>query len=148
MKQFAIYGTVIDTDEQRGSFEDVTPAQFRSVISKLDKGEELQVAINSPGGSVYGGIAIANMIRQLSAKGHKVTAIVEGLAASIASVIMCACDKVVLGESSLVMIHNCWSVVQGDSNTLRKEAETMDIMNKAIVSFYKSKFDLSDEVLK
>jgi len=108
----------------------------------------LQVAINSPGGSVYGGIAIANMIRQLSAKGHKTTAYVEGLAASIASVIMCACDKVVMGESSLVMIHNCWSVVQGDSNTLRKEADTMDVMNDAIISFYKSKFDLSVEMLK
>lgn len=108
----------------------------------------MQIAINSPGGSVYGGIAIANMIRQLSAKGYKTTAYVEGLAASIASVIMCACDKVVMGESSLVMIHNCWSVVQGDSNTLRKEADTMDVMNDAIISFYKSKFDLSAEVLK
>ena len=61
---------------------------------------------------------------------------------------MCACDKVVMGESSLVMIHNCWSVVQGDANTLRKEADTMDVMNDAIISFYKSKFDLSAETLK
>lgn len=148
MKSFAIYGAIVDTDEGRASFEDVTPTQFRAFIAKLEEGEELQIAINSPGGSVYGGIAIANMIRQLSAKGHKTTAYVEGLAASIASVIMCACDKVIMGESSLVMIHNCWSVVQGDSNTLRKEADTMDVMNDAIISFYKSKFDLSAEVLK
>lgn len=148
MKSFAIYGAIVDTDEERTSFEDVTPTQFRAFIAKLEEGEELQIAINSPGGSVYGGIAIANMIRQLSAKGHKTTAYVEGLAASIASVIMCACDKVIMGESSLVMIHNCWSVVQGDSNTLRKEADTMDVMNDAIISFYKSKFDLSAEVLK
>lgn len=148
MKQFAIYGAIVDTDEERESFEDVTPTQFRAFIAKLEEGEELQIAINSPGGSVYGGIAISNMIRQLSANGHKTTAYVEGLAASIASVIMCACDKVVMGESSLVMIHNCWSIVQGDSNTLRKEADTMDVMNDAIISFYKSKFDLSAEVLK
>lgn len=148
MKSFAIYGAIVDTDEERESFEDVTPTQFRAFIAKLEEGEELQIAINSPGGSVYGGIAISNMIRQLSANGHKTTAYVEGLAASIASVIMCACDKVIMGESSLVMIHNCWSVVQGDSNTLRKEADTMDVMNDAIISFYKSKFDLSAEVLK
>ena len=148
MKHFAIYGAIVDTDEERESFEDVTPTQFRAFIAKLDEGEELQIAINSPGGSVYGGIAISNMIRQLSANGHKTTAFVEGLAASIASVIMCACDKVVMGESSLVMIHNCWSIVQGDSNTLRKEADTMDVMNDAIISFYKSKFDLPAEVLK
>lgn len=148
MKSFAIYGAIVDTDEERETFEDVTPTQFKSFISKLEDGEELQVQINSPGGSVYAGIAIANMIKQLSMNGHKTTAFVEGLAASIASVIMCACDKVVMGESSLCMIHNCWSVVQGDSNTLRKEADTMDVMNEAIISFYKSKFDLSAEILK
>lgn len=97
---------------------------------------------------MYAGIAIANMIRQLSMSGHKTTAIVEGLAASIASVIMCACDEVVMGESSLVMIHNCWSIVQGDSNALRKEADNMDVMNEAILSFYRSKFALPDETLK
>ena len=148
MKNFALYGTVVDTDEERTTIEDCTPGQFRAFTKKLEPNEELQISINSPGGSVYGGIAIANMIRQLSANGHKTTAFVEGLAASIASVIMCACDKVVLGESSLIMIHNCWSIVQGDANTLRKEADSMDVMNDAIISFYRSKFDLSPEKLK
>lgn len=148
MKNFAIYGAVVDTDDQRGTFEDVTPAQFRAFAQKLEEGEELTVQINSPGGSVYGGIAIANMIRQLSQDGHRTTAFVEGLAASIASVIMCACDSVRMGESSLVMVHNCWSVVQGDSKALRKEADTMDVINKAIISFYRSKFDLPDETLR
>lgn len=148
MKTFALYGAVVDTDEERTTIEDCTPGQFRAFTKKLEPNEELQISINSPGGSVYGGIAIANMIRQLSANGHKTTAFVEGLAASIASVIMCACDKVVLGESSLIMIHNCWSIVQGDANTLRKEADSMDVMNDAIISFYCSKFDLSPEKLK
>jgi len=108
----------------------------------------LKIAINSPGGSCYGGIAIANMIKELSRNGHKTTAFVEGLAASIASVIMCACDNVVMGESSLVMIHQCWSIVQGNSTTLRKEADTMDTINDAIISFYRSKFSADDETLK
>lgn len=148
MKTFALYGAVVDTDEERTTIEDCTPGQFRAFTKNLEPNEELRISINSPGGSVYGGIAIANMIRQLSANGHKTTAFVEGLAASIASVIMCACDKVVLGESSLIMIHNCWSIVQGDANTLRKEADSMDVMNDAIISFYRSKFDLSPEKLK
>ena len=46
------------------------------------------------------------------------------------------------------MIHNCWSIVQGDANTLRKEADSMDVMNDAIISFYRSKFDLTPETLK
>lgn len=148
MKNFAIYGSIVDTDEQRETFEDVTPAQFRAFINKLEDGEELEVAINSPGGSCFGGIAIANMIKQLNASGHKTTAVVQGVAASIASVIMCACEKIVMNESSLVMIHNCWSIVQGDSNALRKEAESMDVINDAIVSFYKSKFDLPTETIR
>ena len=148
MKNFAIYGSIVDTDEQRETFEDVTPAQFRAFINKLEDGEELEVAINSPGGSCFGGIAIANMIKQLNASGHKTTAVVQGVAASIASVIMCACEKIVMNESSLVMIHNCWSIVQGDSNALRKEAESMNVINDAIVSFYKSKFNLSADVIK
>ena len=148
MKTFALYGAVVDTDEERTTIEDCTPGQFRAFTKNLEPNEELQISINSPGGSVYGGIAIANMIRQLSANGHKTTAFVEGLAASIASVIMCACDKVVLGESSLIMIHNCWSIVQGDANALRKEADSMDVMNDAIISFYRSKFDLTPETLK
>ena len=147
-KNFAIYGAIVDTDDQRTTFEELTPSQFRAFINNLQPNEDLNISINSPGGSVYAGIAIANMIKQLSMNGHKTTAFVEGLAASIASVIMCACDKVVMGESSLVMIHNCWSIVQGDSNTLRKEADTMDVMNDAIISFYRSKFDLPDETLK
>lgn len=148
MKTFAIYGTIIDTEAERTVKEDLTPAQFRAFVSKLNPNEELEIDINSPGGSVYGGIAIANMIRKLSANGHKVTAIVEGLAASIASVIMCACDRIRLHESSLVMIHNCWTTVQGDSNQIRKEAEAMDKMNDAILSFYRGKFDLEDEDLR
>ena len=148
MKNFAIYGAIVDTDEERTTLEDLTPAQFRAFINKLEPNEELKIAINSPGGSCYGGIAIANMIKELSRNGHKTTAFVEGLAASIASVIMCACDNVVMGESSLVMIHQCWSIVQGNSTTLRKEADTMDTINDAIISFYRSKFSADDETLK
>lgn len=148
MKNFAIYGAIVDADEERTTIEDLTPGQFRAFINKLEPNEELEIAINSPGGSSFSGIAIANIIRKLSQEGHTVTAFVEGVAASIASVIMCACDKIVMGESSLVMIHNCWSIVQGDSNKLRKEADTMDTINDAIISFYRSKFDLTDEQLK
>ena len=148
MKRFAIFGTIVDTDDMRYAIEDVTPNQFRAFTKNLADGEEIEIQINSPGGSVFAGIAIANMIRQLSIEGHKVTAKVEGLAASIASVIMCAADKVIMPESAVCMIHNCWSVVQGDSTALRKEAETMDILNEAIVSFYLSKFDLSRDTLK
>lgn len=103
---------------------------------------------NSPGGSVTSGIAIANKIKALSNRGVKTTAKVEGVCASISTCIACACDKIVMGKGSFFMIHNCWSVVQGDCNTLRKEADLMEKMNEAILSFYRSKFNATDEQLK
>ena len=63
MKTFALYGAVVDTDEERTTIEDCTPGQFRAFTKNLEPNEELQISINSPGGSVYGGIAIANMLR-------------------------------------------------------------------------------------
>ena len=110
IKQFAIYGEIVSTDADRLTMEDLTPAQFRSFTNGLKEGDELIVQLNSPGGDVFAGISIANTIKQLSGK-VKTTCVVEGLAASIASVIMTACDKIQLHSSSMVMIHNCWSVV-------------------------------------
>lgn len=148
MKTFSVFGTIVDNDREKTSFEDTTPSQFLAFTKKLKDKEPLEIVVNSYGGSVVAGIAIANMIKSLNAKGHETTCRVDGLAASIATVIMCACQKIVMNESSMIMIHNCWGVVQGDANTLRKEADTMDMMNEAIMSFYHSKFDLTDEQLK
>ena len=148
MKTFQIYGQIINDESQRYGTEDLAPAQFAEFAKTLAPGEEVEIDINSPGGDVYGGISIANQIRQLAAEGHATTAVVQGIAASIASVIMAACEKIKMYKSSIVMIHNCWTTVQGNSEALRKEADTMDKINEAILSFYRSKFDLSDEELK
>lgn len=91
------------------------------------------------------GISIANMLKQ---SGHPTKAVVDGYACSIASVIACACDKLVMYRSSFLVIHNAWSFIQGDSAELRRQADIMDKMNAAIMSFYRSKFDLSDNILK
>ena len=75
MKTFAIYGELAD---ERGDTRDaVTPGQLRSFAdNNLEPGEELQLLFNSPGGSVFAGLAFANIVRKLSADGHKVTGIV------------------------------------------------------------------------
>ena len=93
-------------------------------------------------------MAISNKIRALKDRGIKTTAKVEGVCASVSTCIACACDKIVMSKGSFFMIHNCWSVVEGDCNTLRKEADLMEKMNEAILSFYRSKFNATDEQLK
>ena len=53
-----------------------------------------------------------------------------------------------MDNTSFIMIHNCWTYAQGDSNELRKQADVMDTMNDVMMTFYKSKFGLSEEELK
>lgn len=148
MNEYNIFGAIVDSDMDKFSADDITLADFNDFINSVQDGDEVTFVFNSPGGSVTSGIAIANKIKALSNRGIKTTAKVEGVCASISTCIACACDKIVMGKGSFFMIHNCWSVVQGDCNTLRKEADLMEKMNEAILSFYRSKFNATDEQLK
>lgn len=144
-KMFDIYGSIVDTEADKMTPEDVCPQDVKSFIQSIDADDDITININSCGGSVTAGISIANMLKQ---SGHPTKAVVDGYACSIASVIACACDKLVMYSSSFLMIHNAWSFIQGDSAELRRQADIMDKMNAAIMSFYRSKFDLSDNILK
>lgn len=147
-KTFNIFSEIVNGVGSKWTQEDICLSDFTDFAKDLSEGDDVVIDINSPGGSVTEGIAIANQIRELSKKGIHTTAKVEGICASIATVIMCACDNIVLNDTAFLMIHNCWSVVQGDAETLRKEADIMEKMNEAILSFYRSKFDLTDQELK
>ena len=92
MKTFLIAGSIVDTDADRETFEDVTPVQINAFLNKLEPNEECVLEITSYGGSVTAGLAICNLLKKASAEGHKTTAHVIGIAASMASAIACACD--------------------------------------------------------
>lgn len=147
-KDFYILGEIVGSTGDRWMEEDLCPQAFKRFASGLERGDELVLHINSVGGDVFAGFTIAQIIKELSDKGIPSTAIVDGLAASIASVIACACDKIKMYESSFLMIHNCWSVVQGNADALRKEAEMMDKIDSAIRTFYHKHFDLTDKELE
>lgn len=143
-----IFGDYVDSDAQRWTEEDVSPAAFRRAVEGLEKGDALDVHLNSCGGSVVAGIAIANEIRALSAKGVRTVCTVDGLAASIASITAMACDELRMFPQSFVMVHNPWTFAQGDADALRKEAGTLDAMKAALVSFYRRKFDRTDDEIR
>lgn len=144
-KTFDIYGSIVETEADKMTPEDVCPQDVKNFIQGIDAEDDITININSCGGSVAAGISIANMLKQ---SGHPTKAVVDGYACSIASVIACACEKLVMYRSSFLVIHNAWSFIQGDSAELRRQADIMDKMNAAIISFYRSKFDLSDNILK
>ena len=111
----------------------------------IPEGEGVDIRINSCGGSVFGGMAIVAAINTLRWHGHKTRAIVEGLAASMASVVACACDEIVMHEGSMLMIHNPWTFIEGDAEELKKQAELMTKIKRDMVAVYKRKFDLPTE---
>lgn len=132
--------TIIDSE-----ITEETAAEFCEQIKDLTAGEPLTVEITSEGGSVTAGNVIVSRIRELSRAGHKTVAHVVSLAASMASVIACACDELIMDSNAMLMIHEVWSCVQGNSAQLRKEAETLDLFTKSLISVYRSKFDRTDD---
>lgn len=147
-KKFLIAGSIVDTDEQRYTFEDVTPAQINSFLNSLDENEDFELEITSYGGSVPAGIAICNLLKKASAEGHKSTAHVIGIAASMASAIACACDTLKMDANAFLMVHNPWTIAMGNANDMRKEADTLDVMRDALLAVYRTKFDVDDDAIK
>ena len=99
----------------------------------LTSTDELTVHINSPGGNYFDGNTIHNYLRTVKAK---VVVRVDGVAASAASVIAMAGDRVEMPENAMLFIHNPWMFVAGDSKTMRKAAEDLDQMRDGAVGTY------------
>ena len=125
--------------------DDFCPQDFKDAIEGLQDGEEIELHITSPGGSVLDGNVIISSIREVQKNGHKVVSYVHGIAASMASVIACACDELHIDSNAVMMCHLPWSFVEGNANDMKKEIEILDMLTKSIVSVYKTKFDKSEE---
>lgn len=111
----------------------------------IPEGEDVDIRINSCGGSVFGGMVIVAAISTIRKNGHKTRAIVEGLAASMASVVACACDELQMHEGSMLMIHNPWTLIEGDAEELKKQADLMEKVKRDMLAVYVKKFDLPAE---
>lgn len=148
MAKFQIFGNIVDTDADRMTPEDVTPAQIAAVIEGLADGEGVELEVSSYGGSVPAGLAICNMLRAASAAGHRTSAHVVGIAASMASAISCACDDLKVDANAFLMVHNPFTVSMGESSDLRKDADTLDQMRDALVAIYRAKFNSPDDAIK
>lgn len=107
--------------------------------------DEINVHINSSGGSVSEGLAIYNVLKNHNAK---VTTICDGFACSAASVVFMAGDERIMNESSLLMIHNAWTYSYGNANELRKKAEDLEKITQASVNAYVRNAVISEEEIK
>lgn len=121
--------------------EGVTAKNFCKEVAAL-KVNQIDLHINSPGGSVFDGQAIYNALKRHPAN---VTTYVDGIAASIASVIALAGNKIIMAPNALYMIHNPWGFAQGSADEMRKYADLLDKVRDTIVAVYREKCGLSDD---
>lgn len=110
----------------------VTAKAFVEELDALDV-DEITLRVNSPGGSVFDGFAIENALRRHRAT---VTAHVDGLAASIATVIVLAADRVLMAPNAHWMIHDPWTFAIGNADELRKSADLLDKLGGTLLDTY------------
>ena len=152
--EITMYGEIVESrpvdwwtgEEVAGDF--IIQSEFMADLEDaLAKGvKNLTLRMNSAGGDAAVSILIHNRLREAQANGVKVTCIVDGVAMSGGSLIMCAADTVKVHPACLVMIHKCWGITIGAYNAdeLRKIADTQDAYDNAQCAIYARKTGLSD----
>lgn len=125
-----LYGTIGD-----GWDDDALTAR-RLVDELADAGGDVTVHVNSGGGDVFEAVAMHAALR---AHGGRVTASVEGLAASSASMLLTAADEVVVAPGSMLMVHDPWACAQGGAGELRAMAERLDKVRDQFATLYAAK---------
>jgi ATP-dependent protease ClpP protease subunit len=113
----------------------VTAADFAAALAELPAGMDLDMHVSSPGGDVFDGLAIMNMLRQLAGQ---VTVVVDGLAASAASVIAQAASpgRLFMAPNSTMMIHDAWGATIGNEQDHRDGADVLGAQSANIADVY------------
>ncbi|BBM60119.1 ATP-dependent Clp protease proteolytic subunit [Leptotrichia hongkongensis] len=138
--ELILYGS-IGSDEY---WDDVSDKVFKQDIENLGDVENITLHINSPGGSVFSAVAIANTLKNHKAK---VTANIDGLAASAATIITSACDTVRMPKNALFMIHNPITFAYGNNQEMQKTVEMLDKVKNSIIETYLNKTKTDKETL-
>jgi ATP-dependent Clp protease protease subunit len=122
-----------------GWFGGVGAKEFKDELLKIGKVNNISVRLNSPGGDVFDGLAIYNLLKQNPAR---VTVYIDGLAASIASVIAMAGDEIRMGESAMLMVHDPWTMAMGDAQEMRDVADRLEKVGNQLLNIYSKRTGL------
>lgn len=146
--KISVKGPIIDSDDQWiydwFEVEATSPKKVIDLINQAKNNEDLEIEINSGGGSVFAGSEIYTALKSYSGK---VTTKVVGLAASAASVIAMAGDKILISPTGQIMIHNASGGFGGDYRDMEKGAEILKNVNATISNAYRIKTGLSSDEL-
>ena len=126
--------------------ESETSAEFfRKALAEIPDSATVELHINSYGGSVKEGIAIYNQLKQKKCK--EIVAYVDGFAYSVASVIMQAADRRIMGLGTSLLIHNMWLSVAGNAKELRKAADDLDVLMESNRQIYMERVNITEDEL-
>ena len=139
--ELLLYGVIGDD----GFWSDVTAKEFSDELKEVEDAKTIRVRVNSPGGDVFAGQAIYSMLKRCKAE---VVGYVDGLAASIASLVLMACDKVIMPKNSMLMIHKPWTATAGNANDMQKVIETLNKVEEAMLSAYVDKTGMAEDEIK
>ncbi|SKC57751.1 head maturation protease, ClpP-related [Maledivibacter halophilus] len=126
--------------------DEVTPKEFKADLDNLGDVDTLNIYINSPGGDVFAGQTIYSILKRHKAQKN---VYIDGLAASIASVIAMAGNTIFMPKNSMMMIHNPWTIGMGNAADFRKLAEDLDKIRESLIAAYENQSMLTrDEIIE
>ncbi len=123
----------------------VSASAIYDQLKAIGEVKTIRVRLNSNGGSVFEGTAIYNLLKQHPAR---VTVTIDGLAASMASIVAMAGDEIEIGDGAYLMIHDPLGYVRGDSEDMREMADLLDKMRDQLVGIYARRTSQSAEQIK
>lgn len=118
---------------------------FKKALAEVSESDTIELHINSYGGSVKEGVAIYNLLKQKKCK--EIVAYVDGFAYSIASVILQAADRRIMGLGTSLLIHNMWLSISGNAEDLRKAADDLDVLMESNRQIYLERANVTEEEL-
>lgn len=143
------YGDIVsETWQSEWYEEDMAPGDVKKFLEELNGMSNIDIHINSGGGSVFGGLAIYNLLKRNTA--FK-TVYVDGIAASIASVIAMAGDRIIIPANATMMIHKpmtSYFFETKNADELRKDADSLDTCQKSIMQVYMTKAKTSEQEIE
>ena len=149
------YGTIVDEKEAdfwtgEISKTDVDTMELKDELDKLNGITDLNIYINSPGGSVFASSTMVSMLNRFKENtGAKIHSFVDGLCASAATYLLMIADDVNFYKNSMMMIHKPMSFAWGNANELQKEIDTLNTLeDNVMIPMYMNKSKVSEEEIK
>ena len=134
--EISVYGEI--------SAWDITAADFVKQVQSLGSVAQINLSINSPGGSVFDALTMFNFLRRT---GAEIIVHIDGLAASAASLLAMAGDKIIMPKNAMMMIHNPWVFAMGNANDLREQADVLDKVANALFITYQARTGIDETLL-